>query len=190
MPRKPGLESTATLLARVRKGDNAARERLAGRYLPILRAWAAGRLPRWARDLTETDDLVQIALTRALDRVREFEPRREGAFLAYLRSIILNEIRDQIRRAKRKPVVEEMRADPSDPHPSPLEEAIGRQTLDAYDEALARLPDRQREAIVLRIEMGFTYEQIADAVECPTANAARMLVARGLARLAEGFDGR
>jgi len=57
------LESTAILLTRVRAGDRGAR-----------------RLPRYARDLVEADDLVQISLLRALDQVKSFEPRLEGAF--------------------------------------------------------------------------------------------------------------
>ncbi len=83
-----------------------------------------------------------------------------------------------------------MKTEVSDQRPSPLEEAIGREMLDDYDDALARLPDSHREAVVLRIEMGFSFQQIADAVECPSANAARMLVARALAKLAEDIDER
>src|SRR5207249_7571997 len=51
-PGPPGaspLESTATLLARVRKGDVAARDRILARYRPALHRWAHGRLPSRAR---------------------------------------------------------------------------------------------------------------------------------------------
>ena len=113
------VESTADLLARVRGGNDLARERLVQRYLPMLRTWAAGRLPGWARDLSDTDDLVQNTLIRALSKVKEFEPRREGAFLSYLRSILLNQIRDQIRHVKRRPGVEGMNAEAADERPSP-----------------------------------------------------------------------
>src|SRR6476660_6142279 len=91
------LESTTTLLNRVREGDEAARERLLARYLPLLKRWAHGRLPRYARDLSETDGLVQVTWIRALSRAGEFESRREGAFLAYLWRILLNALRDEIR---------------------------------------------------------------------------------------------
>ena len=52
-------ESSVELLERARAGDSDALDRLLGRYLPRLRRWASGRLPRRARDLSDTDDLVQ-----------------------------------------------------------------------------------------------------------------------------------
>ncbi len=165
------LESTASLLARVRSGVPQARERLAVRYLAVLRQWAHGRLPVRARDLIDTDDLVQDTLLRALDRVREFEPRREGSFLAYLRRILVNQIRDQIRRASRRPG-----------HESVVDEIPD-------DAALATLTDEE-EAVILRIEMGFTHQQVAEALGKPTADSARMFVARALIRLAEVMDER
>ena len=74
-------ESTATLLSLMRDGDGAARERLVARYLPLLRRWAHGRLPGYARDLNDTNDLVQITLMSALRNLEQFESRHEGALL-------------------------------------------------------------------------------------------------------------
>src|SRR5262245_9691190 len=100
------LESTQELLGRIRGGDAAARERLIARYLPALQKWAHGRLPARARNLTLTDDLVQESLIRALSHLEGFEPRRPGAFLAYLRQILLNQVRDEIRKTDRRPEME------------------------------------------------------------------------------------
>jgi RNA polymerase sigma-70 factor (ECF subfamily) len=150
--------------------------------------WARGRLPVWARDLSDTDDLVQVTLMKALDKVSGFEPRREGAFLAFLRTILKNQIRDHIRRASRKPAIDELDETVADDEPSPLEETIGGETLDRYEAALTQLPDRHREAVVLRIELGFTHQQVADAVGCPSDSAARMMVSRALAQLAEKMN--
>ena len=87
-----GAEALVKRLGRAcRAGDQRARERLVSRFLPILRNWATGRLPGGARDLAETDDLVQITLVRALDHIDRFEHRGEGAFLAYLRRILLKD---------------------------------------------------------------------------------------------------
>ena len=183
------MESTASLLVRVRAGDTVARERLTQRYLPALQRWAHGRVPAGARDLMDTADLVQVTLVRALTRIEEFEPRGEGAFLAYLRAILLNQIRDQARRAARAPGREELSEELPDPAPSPLEEAIGRETLESYEAALSRLTPEQQEAIVMRAELGFTYQEIADALGSPSANAARMLVRRAITRMAEVMDG-
>ena len=73
------MESTANILARVRYGDARARGQLLSRYLPILRRWAHGRLTMRARDLVDTDDLVQVTLVRALNRLEKVERRLEGA---------------------------------------------------------------------------------------------------------------
>ena len=54
-------ESTATLLSLLRQGDESARERLMARYLPMLRRWAHGRLPQYARDLKEPAAYDDIA---------------------------------------------------------------------------------------------------------------------------------
>lgn len=182
------LETTASLLAMVRAGDAAARERLVLRYLPALRRWTHGRLPGFARDLLDTDDLVQNCLVRALDHLKGFEPRREGAFLAYLRRIILNEIRDEIRRVRRRPGRDELPENQADEGPSPIQAAVGRQKLEKYEHALATLGSDQQEAIIMSIEMGFTHQQIAEALGSPSANAARMFVARALVRLAEAMN--
>jgi len=186
--RTDGLESTAALLALVQGGDAAARDRLVGRYLPILRRWARGRLPAAARGLSDTDDLVQVTLIRALDHVNDFELRREGAFLAYLRRILLNAMRDEIRRSVRRPGGEEVSADLVDPAPSALEQAIGSDLVERYEAALADLPEDHREAVILRVEFGFTYPEIAEALGKPSSNAARMTVARALVRLSEALQ--
>lgn len=111
--------------------------------------------------------------------------RHEGALQAYLRQGIVNRIRDEFRRAGRRPTTEELDAAVPDFGASPLEEAIGRETLDRYERALARLRPQDREAIIARIEMDCTNEEIAAALGKPSANAARMAVERALVRLAE-----
>jgi RNA polymerase sigma factor (sigma-70 family) len=177
--------STASLLAAVRQGDPSARERLIARYLPALRSWARGRLPVGARDLADTDDLVQVTLLRALDHVEGFEPRHAGSFMAYLRRILVNQIRDELRRSGRRPPHDGAEGEIAWLGPSPLEEAVGREVLDSYERAMERLRDDQQEAIMLRVEMGFTHAEVAEAMGLTTPNAARMFVVRSLVRLAE-----
>lgn len=182
-------ESTVELILRARGGDGSAREGLARRYLPILRRLAHGRLPRDARSLLDTDDLVQNCMIRALSHLHEFEPRSEGAFLAFLRRILVNHLRDEIRRNRhgsRLPFDDTIPG----PNRSPLEEAIGAEMLDAYEDALSRLSELQREAVILRMEYGMTHPEIAVSIGSPTPNAARMLVTRGLVQLAASMRGR
>ncbi len=181
------LESTATLLAKVRGGDSAARDRLFSIYLPMLTRWAHGRLPAYARDLAETDDLVQVSLLRALNNVGRFKSQREGAFLAYLRRIALNSIREEIRKTVSKPLRADLPEALPDPAQSVVERAIGSQALDDYEQALASLPEEHREVVILRLEFGFTYPEIAAAMNVPSANAARMTVSRALVRLIEAM---
>lgn len=184
-PPAPALETTSVLLTRIREGDAGAREQLCARYLPRLAAWAHGRLPGHARSLHDTSDLAQIILLKALGSLDRFEMRTEGSFVAYLRRIMLNAVRDEIRRGTRE------RVDPAavdslpDREPSALEREIGREMLEAYEQALAALSEHQREAVILRIEFGYTFPEIAAALEHPSPDAARMLVTRSLVRLAE-----
>ncbi|MEE9230126.1 MAG: sigma-70 family RNA polymerase sigma factor [Acidobacteriota bacterium] len=184
-----GLDSTAVLLIQVRAGDSEAERRLIGRYLNPLQRWAHGRLPQFARSMVDTDDLVQITLIRSLRRIGEFEPRRRGAFLAYLRRILLNQIQEEVRRAAGRPRPEDPVDQIPDSSASPLERAIGRQAVDRYEAALANLTGEQKEAVILRVEMGFSYPEVAEAMGANTPNAARMLVVRGLVRLAEVMHG-
>ncbi len=185
---QPAVESTAVLFDRIRQGDEAARRRLFERFLPILQRWAHGRLPGSARGLADTDDLVQITLIRALNRLTEFEPRREGAFLSYLRQILLNSVREELRRASRKPSAASVEDSLPDPSPSVIEQAVGRETMARYEGALAALPEEHREAVILRIEFDYSYPEIAEALGRPSANAARMAVTRALVKLAEVMD--
>src|SRR5690349_24879010 len=92
-----------TTLFRSKAGDSDALNHLFARYLPSLRRWASGRLPRWTRDLMDTDDLVQETVVRAVKRIDRFESRHEGALQAYLRQAVVNRIRDEVRRARRSP---------------------------------------------------------------------------------------
>ena len=181
------VESTTTLLERVRSGDRLAREHLVRRYLATLLRWGHGRLPSHARDLSDTQDLVQVTLLKALDRVHSFEPRREGAFLSYLRTILLNQVRSEIRRVARRPGQEPLTDDHAD-QASAVERTIGSAALRAYERALETLTEEEREGVILRIEMGYTHQQVAEALGKPSADAARMLVARAISRLSEAMD--
>jgi RNA polymerase sigma factor (sigma-70 family) len=182
------LESTRTLLFRIREGDGEAREALLGRFLPSLRRWAHGRLPQGVRDLTETDDLVQVAFLRALPHFERFDPRRPGAFLCYLHQIVINLIREEMRRASRRPGHDPLPEELPEDRPEFLERTLGRNSIEAYEEALAGLTEEQQQAVVLRLEFGFSHQEIAHLLGRASANAVRMQVARGLIRLAEKMD--
>lgn len=179
------MESSIDLLQRARAGDEAALELLVARYLPRLQRWASGRLPRWARDITETQDLVQETLIQTLRKIEAFEPHHDGALQAYLRQGILNRIRDEMRRAGRRPAAGVLDSQVEDPEVSPLESAIGAEAVARYERALGRLRREDREAIIARVELDCSNSEIAELLRKPTANAARMTVERALVKLAE-----
>jgi RNA polymerase sigma-70 factor (ECF subfamily) len=177
-------ESTFRLLDRARAGDQEALERLFERHVKPLQRWARGRLPRWARDLADTDDVVQDTLVQTFKRIEGFEPRSVGALQAYLRQAVLNRIRDELRRKRRQPDVTELDGLELDRAESPLEQAIGREAVEAYEGALERLKPEEREAIIGRVELGYSYEELAVTLDKPTADAARKTAQRALVRLA------
>jgi RNA polymerase sigma factor (sigma-70 family) len=178
------LSETAHLLERARTGNRAAMNALFERYLPILRRWTSGRLPFWARDLAETQDLVQDTLLQVFRNLDTFEYRGGGAFLAYLRHAVMNRLRNEIRRADRRPLHDAVPLAAEDGRPSPIEHAIGAEALERYEKALDALTPTEREAVVARIELGLSYEALADRLGKPSADAARMTVARALVKLA------
>jgi RNA polymerase sigma-70 factor (ECF subfamily) len=185
-PRVGDLASTMDLLERFKLGDPQAIDLLVERSIPPLQRWARGRLPQWARNLAETQDLVQNALLRALPHLKTFEVRHPGALQAYLRQAVANHIRDEIRKAPRQPGIDV--PDVADSRPSPLEMAIGRQGVERYEAALAKLRPADREAIVARVELQQSYEEVAIALDKPNANAARVAVARAVKRLIQAMD--
>lgn len=177
-------ETTVDLLARARGGDRAALDRVFARAIPPLKRWAHGRLPRWARQAVDTDDLVQDTVISTLRNIDVFECREDGAMQAYLRQAVMNRIRNEIRRTYRHPVPAELNSDIETGAESPLEALIGRRSVEDYERALAELDPREREIIIGRVELGLSYADLARTQGRPTAAAARMAVARALLKLA------
>ena len=106
------LDSTLALVTRAREGDQAAIEMIVGRYQAALTRFGHGRLPRAARGLVDTDDIVQVAVVRTLGRLKSFDPSFSGSLLAYLRRAVLNQIRDEIRRSQRRAISPKASASP------------------------------------------------------------------------------
>jgi RNA polymerase sigma factor (sigma-70 family) len=183
--RGSGPESTVELLVRARAGDAAALDEVFARAIPLLKRWASGRLPRWTRDMIDTDDLVQETVVNTLKHIEVFEYRADSALQAYLRQAVMNRIRNEIRRAMRHPAPSPLDSAAPDAGLSPLEELIGKQAVEAYDEAMTALEPEEREAIIGRVELGLSYAELATAMGRPSADAARMAVARALLKLAK-----
>jgi RNA polymerase sigma-70 factor, ECF subfamily len=177
--------SSFDLVLRANRGERQALNTLMARYLPRLQRWAHGRLPPAARSALQTQDLVQETLKDVIEHLPSFEPRHEGAFQGYVRTTLWNKIRDLARQhSRRGPSVQ---LDPDLPAEdwSPLDLAVGRETLDRYEAALERLRPDDKALIVARIEMGLPYPEMAAMFEKPSVAAVHMAVSRALVKLAE-----
>lgn len=177
-------EPTELLLRRIRAGDAGAQQALYDRCLPLLLRWAHGRLPHYARGSTDTEDLVQTTLMRALKHLSAFDASGTGAFLAYLRQILLNEVRKEIRSQRRHGTSVPIEDCDLAQSGSIIEQLVNQERLAAYERALAALTRRQQELVVLRIEFGLSYQEIALEVG-GSADAVRMTIARALQKMAE-----
>lgn len=180
--------SSEELLRRMRTGDGEAADRLFARYLPILYRWAHRRIPYWARGGNDTADVVHDATLQALRHIPTFEPRRDGALFGYLRRSLANRIHDQFRYAARRPASVPLDENHGDGAYSPLEIAITHENRERYARALEKLRPGDRKAIVSRLELGYSYEQLAVALEKPTPLSARLAVRRALLRLARQME--
>ena len=183
------IDRTADLLARGREGDRDALDQLFARHIPLLRRWASGRLPRWARDIADTPDLVQETAFQTFTHLDTFEPRGDGALQAYLRQALVNRIRNELRRAATRPSPEGLDSAVAANDTSPYEAAIARETSERYEAGLAQLNPEERDAIVTRVEFGLSYAEVAEALGKPSADAARMAVVRALVKLAKSMNG-
>jgi len=185
-PRQP-LLATVQLLRMAKAGDQAALDALMTRYLPRLRRWASGRLPGHARHLLDTADLVQETLLLTLERLDQIEISGAGGFQAYVRSAVLNRVRDEIRWSARRPGPDGVPDSLESPDPSPLERAIGADIVARYERAMSTLKHEDQLLLHLRIELDCAYDEIAAMTERPTPDAARVATTRALRRLADAM---
>jgi RNA polymerase sigma-70 factor (ECF subfamily) len=176
--------TSVRLLARARGGDHRAVELLFGRLLPYIRRWAHGRLPQWARKGLDTADIVQDVLVRAFSRLDGFEPRQRQALRAYLRQAVRNRILDELRHHQRTGLVVDVDQDTLPSDASPHADFLSNERWEQYRGGLNRLSESDREAVVARLELGYSYEQIALMTGRRSADAARMAVKRAVLQLA------
>lgn len=181
--------TSLTLLRRAQQGESGALDELFARYVPFLRSLAHGRVPRWARVGAETADLVQDTLLHVFRRIDHFEPRGNGAMRAYLRQALHNRILNVRRDATRRPLAASLdELDVVDDTPSPLEQFLSDEERSRYVRALDQLRAEERDAIIGRIELGYSYEQLSVVLGKPSADAARMVVRRAVVRLAAAME--
>ncbi|HMO09535.1 MAG TPA: RNA polymerase sigma factor [Paracoccaceae bacterium] len=193
-PGAPAAPADAALLAAYARGDAAAARMLALRHLPRLVGYATRIL---GGDRAEAEDVAQEAMLR-LWRIAPDWRDGEAEVSTWLYRVAANLCTDRLRRRMRRggPGLDEV---PEMPDGSPDIEArlIAGDRLAALQAALDRLPERQRQAVVLRHIEGLANPAIAgilgigvEAVESLTARGKRALAALLEGRRAElGFEG-
>lgn len=146
--------------------------------VPRLRAFAMSL----SGNMDRADDLVQETLTRALANFDSFQPGTN--LTAWLFTILRNHFYSEYRKRRRE--VEDVDGKHSGAlksHP----EQFGHIELNEFREALAKLPDDQREALVLVGATGFSYEEAAQICGCAVGTIKSRL-SRGRAQLARMLD--
>ena len=154
----------AELLQAFKNGEVKAFEELVRRYQrPVL---AIAR--RFARDLDDAEDLAQRAFINASQRAGSW---RGGSFKSWLFRIVVNLSKNHVRDTARF----DKREDASEEHPpveSSAEQRIEQaQQSKALREAVARLPRRQREVLLLRIDGDLPFAEIAQTLGISEVNA-------------------
>ena len=159
------LRADAELLDAFRAGDPKAFEVLVRRYeRPVL---AIAR--RFARDADDAEDLAQRAFINAAQRAGSW---RGGSFKSWLFRIVVNLAKNHLRdisRFDRGEEAQDREAEPTAPDAESRMEAARRQKL--LREAVARLPRRQREVLLLRIDGDLPFAEIARTLDITEGNA-------------------
>ena len=189
--------TTVELVQRAQAGDLLARDALFARYSDRVLAIARVRLGAKLRGALESTDILQEALAEAVRGFERFEMRDESGLIRWLAKLVEHRITAKAsyhRAAKRAATVVSLEQDRREggktrtleikaDSPTPSAELARREEQDAVQQALAELPERHRELILLRDYAGSSWDEIAAEVGAPSAAAARMMHARALTKL-------
>lgn len=165
------------LLRKARKGDGAAYSRLVAPYIPsMLRL--AGRV---VSDDQLARDVVQVALEKlfhGLDKLKD-DSRLGGYFAGFVVRVGKTQLRSEWRRKKREQI-----AANDAPHAAPEQELEASELQLLIRRTLESMPEKRREAVMLRMDAGLSYEDIAPLIDS-SVESARVLVHLGLKELKE-----
>ncbi len=160
-------------------GDPAAARVLTGRLLPRAYRHAA----RVVGDKAEAEDIAQEAMLRLWRAADGWQAAGPARVSTWLHKVVANLSVDRLRRSGRAVGLDET-DEPPDNAPGAEARMTQSARMAALDAALARLPERQRQAVVLRHIEGFSNPEIAEmlgigveAVESLTARGKRALAA-------------
>ena len=159
------------LVERAQNGDQKAFDVLVGKYQRKL-----GRLlSRFIRDPAEVEDVTQEAFIKAFRALPAF--RGESAFYTWLYRIGINTAKNYlVSQGRRAPTTTEYDAEEAETFEdagqlrdinTPESLLLSKQIGETVNSAMESLPEELRSAIVLREIEGLSYEEIAEAMNCP-----------------------
>jgi len=162
--------SDQLLVDRVLAGEKHAYDLLVVKYQHKL----VKLIMRYVHDHAEAMDVAQEAFLKAYRALPKF--RGDSAFYTWLYRIAINTAKNHIVAARRRPLA--YSEDIDDPEryewhahlqetDSPEAQAMGSELQEILEKALTELPDDLRTAIMLRELDGLSYEEIAEAMDCP-----------------------
>jgi RNA polymerase sigma-70 factor (ECF subfamily) len=163
-------------------GDRRAADQLLRIIQPLVLRYCRGRVGTRERSLVSAEDITQEVCLAVVNRLTDYhyEP---GSFLAFVYGIAAHKVADARRRAvrSRAEVVPELPDAPST-EDGPEQRVLNGELISKVVHLLHRLPDRQREILVLRVAVGLSAEETAAAVGS-TAGAVRVAQHRALVRM-------
>jgi RNA polymerase sigma factor (sigma-70 family) len=168
--------TTAWLLDRVKVGDTQARSALVERVEPLLRRFARGRLPGRLRSQEDTADLVQLTWLKVLDKLETIDAGEPGAFFAYLRTVLINALRESLRRNARSPIDQGR-------DPDLVASNVDIDDWLVWEQSLAILSPEHRGLVLMRFEFGMSFAEIASELG-ESSDGVRMKINRAIARMA------
>jgi RNA polymerase sigma factor (sigma-70 family) len=187
--------TTSNLLERALDGDRESLSLLIGRFRSQLLGMVRTRLGNGVREYVESRDIVQEVLVELVQRFPRCAFRREAEFVAWLKKILCNKIRDQARKlASARVRIEGSAAAIADsceaPVESPSASLLRRERLEQLERALETLSVRHERIIRLRDIDGRDYRAVASELGLPSLAAARMLRRRAWVALTRELEQR
>ncbi|NOY68944.1 MAG: sigma-70 family RNA polymerase sigma factor [Deltaproteobacteria bacterium] len=151
---------------------------------------------RFCADRAQAEDLAQEVFLRVFRAGKKYRP--EARFSTWLFKIATNVCINSARDRKRRPKTVSMdrplshdddgpQVDIADARITADEEIAEKQRQKRIREAIRRLPEKQRAALLLRVDREFSYQEISNQLRCPV-NTVRTLIRRGRIRLVEILD--
>jgi len=191
------------ILRRAIAGDESALAELLERHGPTVRGRIAVDFPRRWRGVLSVDDVMQQAYTDAFLAIERFDPRGEGAFLAWLSRLAKNALLDAIdglTALKRGGDRRRVHADPNQSlvhlcdmvtamSGTPSRAVAGDEACAALQRAIAELPEAHRQVVTLYDLQGHSAQEVATALG-RSQGSIFMLRSRAHRSLAETMGGR